>query len=188
MQIFKLVCLGDSLTEGYDINFSKRWTMLLRQSTRLDIINSGISGDTTAGMLARFQRDVLAHKPSHLFIMGGTNDLWMQLPYEVILGNILAITRQSRYHSIQSIIGIPPPIYLEQNGDEDPPIFLNNQQLSERIQTYQDLLRQFVTRDNWPVVDFSTMTENLFLPDGVHVNEAGQVVMAEMVEKVLKED
>ncbi len=179
-----LACLGDSLTEGYDIDLSVRWTRLLQQSTGRKVINSGISGDTTGGMLARFQQDVLVHQPSHLFFMGGTNDLWMNLPNEVILSNVLAITRQARYHEIQAIIGIPPPVYLQQGIDDDPPIFLDNRQLAKRLQKYQMQLRQFVDRDDWPVVDFSKMPQDLFLPDGVHVNEAGQEVMAKMVETV----
>ncbi|MFT6707865.1 MAG: acyl-CoA thioesterase-1, partial [Flavobacteriales bacterium] len=54
MQIKKLVTLGDSLTEGYNIDKLKRWTKLLHQKHNLEIINSGISGDTTTGMLSRF--------------------------------------------------------------------------------------------------------------------------------------
>ncbi|MHA1719447.1 MAG: GDSL-type esterase/lipase family protein, partial [Promethearchaeota archaeon] len=85
----KLVCLGDSLTEGYDIDLNQRWSDLLKENFNFEIINSGISGDTTSGMLARFHQMVVIHKPSHVIIMGGTNDLSMNLGDEAILCNIL---------------------------------------------------------------------------------------------------
>ena len=69
--------MGDSLTEGYGIPQHTRWSNLLANETGLPIINSGISGDTTAGMLARFKPMVLDHQPSHVIIMGGTNDIYM---------------------------------------------------------------------------------------------------------------
>jgi len=64
MNITKLVCLGDSLTEGYGIETRHRWSDLLKKEFPFEIINRGISGDTTAGMLARFQFDVIAHQPT----------------------------------------------------------------------------------------------------------------------------
>lgn len=38
------------------------------------VINAGIGGNTTAEMLARLQRDVLAHRPDLVVLMAGTND------------------------------------------------------------------------------------------------------------------
>ena len=49
----KLICLGDSLTFGYGVRVSQRWTHLCAQDTGWKIVNEGVSGDTTGGMLAR---------------------------------------------------------------------------------------------------------------------------------------
>ena len=49
-----IVCLGDSLTEAYIINNKDCWVELLQAKLPQNFINSGISGDTTAGMLSRF--------------------------------------------------------------------------------------------------------------------------------------
>ena len=78
----KLICLGDSLTFGYGVRASQRWTHLCAQHTGWKIVNEGVSGDTTGGMLARlaarvlpelrsgsadepFQRIYSARRPSH---------------------------------------------------------------------------------------------------------------------------
>ena len=54
----KIICIGDSLTEGYGVGRPENWVTLLNERSENDIINKGISGDTTGGMLARFQKDV----------------------------------------------------------------------------------------------------------------------------------
>ena len=43
----KLICIGDSLTFGYGVRPSQRWTRLCAQETGWEIVNEGISGDTT---------------------------------------------------------------------------------------------------------------------------------------------
>ena len=88
MGTLKIVCIGDSLTEAYGIPGTFGWTYLLSKQLPVQVINSGISGDTTAGMLARFQFMVIAHKPNFDIIMGGTNDLSLDVPDSLILSNI----------------------------------------------------------------------------------------------------
>ena len=51
----KLICIGDSLTFGYGVRPSQRWTRLCAQETGWEIVNEGISGDTTGGMLVRLR-------------------------------------------------------------------------------------------------------------------------------------
>ena len=49
----KLIRIGDSLTFGYGVHLSQRWTRLCAQETGWELVNEGINGDTTGGMLAR---------------------------------------------------------------------------------------------------------------------------------------
>lgn len=51
----KLICIGDSLTFGYGVHLSQRWTRLCAQETGWELVNEGINGDTTGGMLTRMQ-------------------------------------------------------------------------------------------------------------------------------------
>jgi len=184
MQPTKLVCMGDSLTEAYLVDDSVGWCSLLSKELGIEVINSGISGDTTGGMLARFQTMVLDHKPSHVIIMGGTNDLSFNLSNQLIFSNIYAMTRLAKYNGIEPIIGIPVPVYFNGNDDTDG-FYLGLKSLSERMVILQNEMRQMVIEDNFLMIDFAAgMTENLFLEDKVHPNEAGHKQMMENALKI----
>lgn len=177
----KLVVHGDSLTEGYAIDLSYRWSEYLKKDLSIPIINSGISGDTTTGMLGRFQRDVIAHQPTHLVLMGGTNDLWFGTPNNLIISNLHAMTRQARHHQIETIIGIPTPFFIDENTSD---LELN---LQKRLITYNQELIQYCIEEERSYINFGTnMTQDLFIADGLHPNEAGQRVMANNASLVLQ--
>jgi lysophospholipase L1-like esterase len=91
-----MICIGDSLTEGTDIPVGHTWPALVANALSLEVINCGIGGDTTNGMLSRFYPDVVDRRPAFVFIMGGTNDLWWGWEFQ--------------YHSRQSFLhGRPGP-------------------------------------------------------------------------------
>jgi len=167
-----LLCLGDSLTEGYEINLDVRWTNLLEKELKIEVINCGISGDTTTGMLARCERLLLKYKPTHIIIFGGTNDLWFGLKDELILSNIHAMQRQAKYHKVESIIGIlTPSVNLNE-------LNMVHENYSECIRSYRNTLKKYCEDDNQVFIDFSyEMKPNHFLDDGLHPNEEGQKVM-----------
>lgn len=185
MNKVKIVCIGDSLTEGYNVHESKRWTNLLRDKLNIEIINSGISGDTSAGMLARFNEMVIKHKPSHVIIMGGTNDIFQNLSDNHIISNTLAMTRYARHHEIISIIGIPTPFYhLDDFTDNNQ--FIDIDSLFKRIHIFHQALRQFILDDEQRFIDFTTnMKADLFFNDGVHPNEKGHECMSEIAKQSL---
>lgn len=73
-----IVWMGDSITEqGW-------WSYLTKER---NIINLGIGGDTTPGMLARLP-EILEAQPSKIFLMGGVNDLSGNRPVEEISDNV----------------------------------------------------------------------------------------------------
>ena len=74
-----IVCHGDSLTEGAEVEQSDTWPALAEKELNIRLVNSGISGDTTGGLLSRFYHDVIQYRPDILIIMAGTNDLWWDL-------------------------------------------------------------------------------------------------------------
>jgi acyl-CoA thioesterase-1 len=75
-----IVCLGDSLTEGYgasrpsEVDKSNSYPAFLEKKVTLNVINAGISGDTAADGLARVDKDVLAKNPQVVIILLGAND------------------------------------------------------------------------------------------------------------------
>jgi len=175
----KIVCIGDSLTAGYGIKTNHRWSNILRNQLNIDIINSGISGDTTSGMLARFHEMAIKHKPDYIIITGGTNDLSLNLPDNIIIGNILAMTRYAKHHDIIPIIGIPTPFYIPENTPNENQ-FIDDFYLNKRINSFQEILKQFALNDNQIIIDFTlNMEAKLFLKDGLHPNEQGHLLMSE---------
>lgn len=84
----KHVLLGDSFFAG--LQFENR---LKARLPNAEIINEGVSGNTTAQMLARFNDDVRPHAPNFLWITGGINDLYAARSYRdvaVDLNTIIA--------------------------------------------------------------------------------------------------
>lgn len=83
-QPVKLLALGDSLTAGYglppDEGFTARLETALRAAGRdVRVINGGVSGDTTAGGLARLDW-ALADRPDAAMVALGANDALRGLP------------------------------------------------------------------------------------------------------------
>jgi len=177
MSLKKIVCLGDSLTEGYDIDLDNRWTNRLENKLNIPIINKGISGDLTSGMLARFQQDVVALEPTHLILMGGTNDINFDLQNNLIIGNIKTMIRQAKFYNISSIIGIPTPCFLSHT--EGSGVFIGKSRFISRIDEYISKLTDFAITDEQLFIDFGNeMNQDMFLPDGVHPNDLAQEVLA----------
>lgn len=73
-----VVWIGDSITEqGW-------WNMLSREK---NMVNRGIGGDTTPGMLARLG-EILEAQPSKIFLMAGVNDISSNRPVDEIVSNM----------------------------------------------------------------------------------------------------
>ena len=88
--MLNIICFGDSITEGGDVDESKRWTTILqswlddRWPERYQVINKGIDGNTSAQGFDRFCDDVLPYLPGLLLVEFGFNDAnvkdWSILP------------------------------------------------------------------------------------------------------------
>ena len=75
----RLLVLGDSLTAGYGLPSAQAFPVKLEAALRakgvaVTVINAGVSGDTTAGGLARLDWS-LADKPTHVIVELGANDM-----------------------------------------------------------------------------------------------------------------
>jgi lysophospholipase L1-like esterase len=83
----KIVAMGSSSTLGlWQSDSAKAYPGMLQSELkrlkpelRLEVINSGRNADTIPGNIARFDRDVLAHRPDLVIWQVGTNDVtWLQ--------------------------------------------------------------------------------------------------------------
>jgi lysophospholipase L1-like esterase len=72
-----LVTTGDSLTFGMRIKESDAYPSQLEQkliNRHISVVNTGISGHTSAQLIERLYRDVISYKPSTVVLWIGTND------------------------------------------------------------------------------------------------------------------
>jgi len=177
----RIVCLGDSLTQGFDVSVESRWTTLLQDALKVEIINCGINGDTTSGMLARLPLILKEHQPTHLLILGGTNDLWFGLPNTHIIANIHAIIRQTTYNNVRAIVGIPTSIIHNHIQN------IVKENYSDRMSQFQKDLKKYCLSDDQVYIPFQEhMRQYHFLEDGLHSNKEGQVSMKEQALNILE--
>lgn len=91
----RLLVLGDSLAAGYGLAPHEAFPVQLeealrRQGYELTVINAGVSGDTTAGGLARLEW-ALADQPDLVIVELGANDALRGLPPQETYANLDAI-------------------------------------------------------------------------------------------------
>lgn len=101
------MALGDSLTVGeneFELSDSNeyvsypRYLEILAQQhlnrhkdqsgVKVNVVNKGVCGELTAGMLERFSRDVVAERANCVIILGGTNDIGWNLDLSMIAHNL----------------------------------------------------------------------------------------------------
>lgn len=111
---FVVVFLGDSLTAGYGLEPDDALPEQVEAVWRargLDAvaINAGVSGDTTANGLARFDWSVTAADPDLLVVALGANDFLMGVPPDVTRANLSAILDKAKSAGIPAVlVGLSP--------------------------------------------------------------------------------
>lgn len=183
----KIVCLGDSHTYGLGISRSDIWTRLAAMELNADIINKGVSGDTTGGMLSRLEKDVFLEKPDAVFIMGGTNDLIAGADLGMVQANIMSIVHLVYYNNILPVIGIPVKPDVK-NMRSDWRDFCDFEKVVEDLERYREWLKKFCRLFNTRYIDFwweydSIMGKkgySFYFSDGVHPTKEGHAVLAEI--------
>jgi lysophospholipase L1-like esterase len=162
-----IMMVGNSITEGGD------WKQLLNDST---IINRGISGDVTFGVLNRLD-EIIGRKPSKIFLLIGVNDLSRNTPDEVIVTNIyrIAHTLRTRLPDTQVFVQSILPTN-ESFGN----MMVNFKGKAKNIVAINDQLKQGAEKWKYTYVDLYTSFLNMrgemdpqYATDGLHLNAAG---------------
>lgn len=170
-----IVVLGDSISAGYGIEVSQGWVSLLQN--RLDatngnykIINESISGETTAGGLARIDRILTEDKPVALLVELGANDGLRGLSLDMMKNNLAEIIRRSQRAGAKVLLlGMRiPPNY----GKRYTNMFYN-----VYIQLSSELKIPYVPF----ILEDVALIKELMQPDGLHPNAKAQSIIAEQV-------
>jgi len=191
-----LVCHGDSLTQSDELDRRAIWPSLVETRLKIKVVNSGIAGDTTAGMLSRFYPAVVLYQPDFVLIMGGTNDLWWDLDLKLIRANIFTMACQAEYHNIVPLVGLPLPMAVEKASRQDfaaPPGGYDH--CVEKLQALVRALTLSAEENKIVLLDFyhpfcdknGKAIESFFLEDGLHPNVAGHRLMAAETVEILKD-
>ena len=191
----KIICMGDSITYGHGLtDLSRRWSDLTAARTGHTLINLGVNGDTTGGMLSRCQTQVFPQTPNAMVLLGGINDINLTGDYRFAKVNMTAILQQAAAIGLPVIVGIPLPVVPEDmaflNWDNDR----NLAKSVEECQQYAQWLQALCTHKGMPVADFrspflqsdGTVRRELF-QDGLHPTAAGHALMADVLCRVLTE-
>lgn len=96
-----VLVLGDSLSAAYGINPESGWVSLLgkrlqQAEPKRAVVNASISGETTAGGLARVQDLLKQHQPALIVVELGANDALRGLPLTAPYENLGRIVQLSR--------------------------------------------------------------------------------------------
>lgn len=111
----RLMVLGDSLTAGYGLPVARSFPVRLEAALRargraVAVLNAGVSGDTTAGGLARLDW-ALAEKPDRVIVALGGNDGLRGLDSEASFRNLDAILAKLAARGIPVLLAgmLAPP-------------------------------------------------------------------------------
>ena len=196
--VHRIVCLGDSITQfgdgpnGY-VGLMRAYLAQAYPQNAIEVLNAGVSGNTSNDELARFRRDVLDKKPDLLTISVGVNDVWhgfnAQYPQgggpggvtlPVYRANVAKMVTQAQAQGIVVVLLSPTVIGEDLNDPRNRAAAGYTQALRDiarrRHCLFVDLQRPFQT-----YLDLSRTTgrtDNLLTVDGVHMNDWGNRVMA----------
>ena len=195
-----IACLGDSLTYGYGVPRPKVWTTLLARRTGIDVRNRGINGDTTGGMLARFQHDVVNDGADAALIMGGFNDLALGTGLGTVKANIFALVQHSFSARVRPVLGVPIPVHAPISfplmGSVDLPracadyaalhqwIRVLAEDFSLQCVDFSQAFSAFSSQTIPATEDHADRLAELYT-DGLHASEAGHELMAQQAARIL---
>ena len=106
----KIVFIGDSITKGTDYaGVTTIDTFAYKIGTAngyaaSDISNKGVASDTSSGVLARLQNDVISMRPGVCVLMIGVNDWKTGVPVDQYTSNVQQILRDLKSASIKPVV------------------------------------------------------------------------------------
>jgi len=112
LSVSRIVCFGDSLTWGVGAGEGSDYPSRLAEMIGIEVINSGVSGNTTAQGLARLEDDVLSYEPDVVLITLGGNDLKNRLNVDTARANLVSIIQRIQAAGAMVVLGgIDIPLY-----------------------------------------------------------------------------
>ena len=176
-----IIFFGDSITAGYGLDPKSAYPevvkgRLLKENMDVNVINAGLSGETTAGGATRISW--ILRQPVDIFVLElGGNDGLRGLPLEQTEKNIQLI--------IDKVKAKNPKVKIVVAGMQVPP------NLGEEYTTkFKNIFPRIVSKNKATLIPFLLQgvagDEKLNLADGIHPNVEGHRIVAENVLEVIR--
>lgn len=194
-EVKRILFIGDSITDsgqredpekigtGY-VKLIHDYLKVTYPDKQLTILNKGISGDRVTDLAKRWEADVIALEPDIISISIGINDVWRQLDrkalvqvypdkFERIYNDLLA---QVKEKTTAQIVLMEPTIIEEDIQSQ------GNKKLMPYVEVIHRLAaryRAMIVPTHEVFINYLKTTSNYKLTtDGVHMNTAGNMLMA----------
>ena len=178
----RIVLMGNSITEGWT-NFYPEYF------ENKDLINRGISGQTTPQMLIRFKPDVIDLNPDIVVILAGINDIAENTgpsSIKMITDNITSMAKLAKSHNINVILSSILPAYDFPWRPKINPHY--------KILKINETLQEYAIKNGHVYLDyFSNLHDGnnglikKYGIDPVHPNKDGYIVMSKLLDQAIEE-
>jgi acyl-CoA thioesterase-1 len=175
----KILALGTSLTQGYGVPPGFDFTVVLESRLKASgidakVINAGVSGDTSAGGLARLDWSLADHPDAAIVELGSNDALRGQSPAQTEANIAAVLTKLKAAHVPVLLTGMMAPRNLgtEYAAQFDP--------------IYPRLAKTFGVLFYPFILDGVAMNPKLNQADGIHPNPAGVKIIVERILPAVK--
>lgn len=176
----KIVAFGDSLTAGFGLLEKESYPYLLQEKLNADgynyeVINAGVSGDTSIGGLERIDWVLEMDNVQILVLELGANDLLRRMPVANLKKNLAKIIEKAQAKKIKILFcGMlaPPNVGAQYQRDYQ--------------MTFPDLASQYKVEFLPFLLENVALNKDLNQADGIHPNAEGEKIMTDNIYKALK--
>jgi acyl-CoA thioesterase-1 len=193
-----VVALGDSITRGEraGVKADETFAALLQSASkgRAKVLNAGVGGECTDGALARLDKAVLAHKPTVVLVMYGTNDSYVdvgkkepRLTVEQYRENLGKLVDSIRKAGAEPILMTEPRWAPDaKNGaGENPNVYLEKYVEACRAVAKDKKTKLVDHFEHWTKAEAGGTKVRDWTTDGCHPNPRGHRELADLVRPAL---
>lgn len=165
----EVLAFGDSLTQGLGAGASEAFPHLLAEQTGWNVVNAGVSGDTSAQALARLPRLLTQYQPALVIVGIGGNDFLRQQSAQAAQDNIETIVRACQEAHAQVLLVAMPEVNLLASAG-----WLKDHALYKAV---ANKLRVPLLEDAWSTV----LSDERLRSDRVHANAQGYAQFTDLL-------
>lgn len=189
----KICIFGDSITWGARLPFRVGWANLLRNylekvsDYHISVYDLGIDGDTTEGLLLRFDIEASARNPDSIILAIGTNDSCYRLVDKKNSVSPEKFEKNIR-NLVQKSLNLTKNVFIvglaKGNDLETVPLLRSTTGKCydrENIQKYNHILKKVCAEENVTFIDIIEKLKENDFDDGLHPNVEGHLKIYESV-------